>query len=329
VFEDLLRSIPASELAVQRRDFTAKASISRRIACEPLIEQEKANKKLVEDHQKLSRNFKLSRAAKSDLEKKVSELAEALKKCQDEKKIAEEAAENSRKDLEKLRKTHDDDLRVIENLRKDHDKSLKTAEDLRTNNADLAKSLSSKDLKIQDLERALTEQREASGKKIFDIIEKLKLLFEEYERSLNEFGVRPAPLPADLGLLEFMEWIDAEFKALPEVISGANDFVAAFSVESILKLLHDFDCADLAKFREKLPQFPDALSTSRLRPNEDVQAIRSKFAREFWLASGKEAVKSIASAKLAQVNLQTVLFVLANSQSFVLWFFLHLSLCPS
>jgi hypothetical protein len=27
-------------------------------------------------------------------------------------------------------------------------------------------------------------------------------------------------------------------------------------VESILKLLHDFDCADLAKFREKLPHFP-------------------------------------------------------------------------
>jgi SMC interacting uncharacterized protein involved in chromosome segregation len=46
----------------------------------------------------------------SDLEKKVSELAEALKKCQDEKKIADEAAVNSRKELEKLRKTHDDDL---------------------------------------------------------------------------------------------------------------------------------------------------------------------------------------------------------------------------
>jgi hypothetical protein len=263
-----------------------------------LIEQEKANKKLVEDHQKLSRNFKLSRAANSDLEKKVSELAEALKKCQDEKKIAEEADENSRKDLEKLRKTHDDDLRLIENLRKDHDKSLKTAEDLRINNADFAKSLRSRDGKIQDLERALTEQREASGKKVSDIIEKLKLLFEEYERSLNEFGVRPAPLPADLGLPEFMEWIDAEFKALPEVISGANDFAAAFSVESILKLLHDFDCADLARFREKLPQFPDALSTLRHRPNEDVQVIRSKFAREFWLASGKEAVKSIARTKL-------------------------------
>jgi predicted nucleic acid-binding Zn-ribbon protein len=96
-------------------------------------------------------------------------------------------------------------LLLIENLRKDHEKSLKTAEDLRTNNTDLARSLSSKEQKIQDLEKALIEQREASGKKISDIISKLKMLFEEYERSLNEFGVRPAPLPADLGLPEFME----------------------------------------------------------------------------------------------------------------------------
>jgi DNA repair exonuclease SbcCD ATPase subunit len=291
----------------------AKASISGRIACECLIEQEKANKKLLEYHQKPNRNFKLSRAANPDLEKKVSELADALKKCQDEKKIAEEAAENSRKELERLRKTHDDDLRMIENLRKDHDKSLKTAKDLRTNNSDLAKSLSVKDRRIQDLERALTEQKEASGKNVSDIVNKLKLLFEEYEKSLKEFGVRPAPLPTDLGLPEFMEWVEAEFKALPDVISGANDFAAAFSVESILKLLHDFDCADLARFREKLSQFLDALSTSRIRPNEDVQAIRSRFAREFWLASGKEAVKSIARAKIAQVSFRTVLFATANS----------------
>jgi hypothetical protein len=142
---------------------------------------------------------------------------------------------------------------LIENLRKTHEKSSKIAEDLRANNADLARSLNSKEQKIQHLEKALTEQREASEKKMSDIINRLKVLFEEYERSLNEFGVRPAPLPADLGLPEFMEWIDVEFKALPEVISGTNDFVAAFSVESILKLLHDFDCANLVKFREKLP----------------------------------------------------------------------------
>jgi seryl-tRNA synthetase len=61
---------------------------------------------LIEERNKLSRDFKLSRASNSDLEKKVSELAEALKKCQDEKKAAEEAAESSRRDLEKLHKTY-------------------------------------------------------------------------------------------------------------------------------------------------------------------------------------------------------------------------------
>jgi hypothetical protein len=35
-----------------------------------------------------------------------------------------------------------------------------------------------------------------------------------------------------------MDWINTEFKALPGVISGASDFATAFSVESILKLLH-------------------------------------------------------------------------------------------
>jgi hypothetical protein len=287
-----------------------------KVAAEQLIDQDKLNKQLSQESKELKRNFALAQSTNLDLEKKAAELAEALKRCQDEKKVADEALEQSKKDLEKLQKTHDDDLSLIENLRNSHDRSSKIAEDLRANNADLARSLSSKEQKIQDLEKSLTEQREASGKKISDIIDRLKILFGEYERSLNEFGVRPVPLPTDLGLREFMDWIDAEFKALPEVISSANDFAMAFSVESILKLLHDFDCADLAKFREKLSQFPDALSTSRLRPNEDVQAIRSKFAREFWLASGKEAVKTIMRAKLAQVNFRTVLFATVYLQSF-------------
>jgi hypothetical protein len=56
-FEDLLRSFSASELAVQRRDYAAKASISGRIACERLIEQEKTNKNFFErkDKQEIDR----------------------------------------------------------------------------------------------------------------------------------------------------------------------------------------------------------------------------------------------------------------------------------
>jgi hypothetical protein len=178
---------------------------------------------------------------------------------------------------------------------------MKTAEDLRINNASLAKSLSAKDRKIVDLEKALAEQSEALKKNTFEILEKLKLLYEEYKKSLNEFGVRPAPLPDNIEIPEFMDWMEAEFKALSEVISGTSDFAAAFSVESILKILHDYDCADLEKFREKISQFPSATSTAILRANAYVQAIKIKFPREFWLTSGKETVKLIARAKLAEV----------------------------
>jgi hypothetical protein len=170
------------------------------------------------------------------------------------------------------------------------------------------------------------EQDDASKKNLSDILEKLKLLFEDYKKSLNEFGVRPAPLPVDLGIPEFMEWMETEFKALSEVISGASDFAAAFSAESILKILHDFDCADLEKFREKISRFPGALSTSIIRANADVQAIKNKFAREFWFASGKEAVKVIARAKLAEVNFRMISSPTLVRDILFLEFLLHLFL---
>jgi hypothetical protein len=93
---------------------------------------------------------------------------------------------------------------MIENLRKDHDKSSKAAEDLRINNADLAKTLSSKEQNIQDLEKALADRDEASGKEVLEIKNKLKLLFEEHGKALREFGVCPAPLPASAEISDFM-----------------------------------------------------------------------------------------------------------------------------
>jgi chromosome segregation ATPase len=138
------------------------------------------------------------------IRQKVTELADALKRCQDDKKVAEKALENSRKDLEKLQKTHDDDLRLIENLCKDCGKSSKAAEDLRVNNTDLAKTLSSKEQKIQDLEKTLADRGEASEKEVSDIRNKLELLFKEYEKALRDFDVRPAPLPANTEISCFM-----------------------------------------------------------------------------------------------------------------------------
>jgi small-conductance mechanosensitive channel len=297
-----------------------------KVAVERLVEQEKVNKQLSQESKELKRSFALAQSANIDLERKVAELAEALKISQDEKKVAEAALEQSTKELEKVQKAHEDDLSLIENLREKHERAAKTAESLRVNNANLAKSLSTKDRKILDLEKALAEQDETSKKNMSEIFEKLKLLFEEYKKSLNEFGVRPAPVPSDIGIPKFMDWMETEFKALSEVISDASDFAAAFSVESILKILHDFDCVDLKKFREKISQFPSATSTSIIRANEDVQAIKNKFAREFWFASGKETVKVITCAKLAEVNLCTISSLIPIHDILFLEFPLHLFL---
>jgi predicted nucleic acid-binding Zn-ribbon protein len=101
-FEKLLQTYPTSRIEEYERAYSLKASLLGKVASQRLVEQEKINKKLSEESKKLNRDFNLSRAANVDLEKKVVELAESLKRCQDEKKIVEEALGNSRKDFEKL-----------------------------------------------------------------------------------------------------------------------------------------------------------------------------------------------------------------------------------
>jgi hypothetical protein len=119
-------------------------------------------------------------------------------------------------------------------------------------------------------------------------------LFEEYREALKNFGVHTGPFPKSGEISNLMDWMQTDFQALPNVISGASDFTAVFSVESFLKLLYDFDCVDLVKFRGGFSRFPVAGSTLSIRPNEDVRAVKTKFAREFWLASGKEFAKKIS-----------------------------------
>jgi hypothetical protein len=64
-----------------------------KVAVERLVDQEKVNKQLSQESNQLKRSFALAQSANIDLERKVAELAEALKISQDEKKIAEVALE--------------------------------------------------------------------------------------------------------------------------------------------------------------------------------------------------------------------------------------------
>jgi hypothetical protein len=78
-FKDLLRSYPPSKLSKHQEDYALKSSMLGKIAAERLIEQEKVNTQLSQESKELKRNFSLAQAANIDLEKKVAELAEALK----------------------------------------------------------------------------------------------------------------------------------------------------------------------------------------------------------------------------------------------------------
>jgi hypothetical protein len=55
------------------------------------------------------------------------------------------------------------------------------------------------------MKKALAEQDATLKKNTSEILEKLKLLYEEYKKSLNEFGVRPAALPDNIEIPEFMD----------------------------------------------------------------------------------------------------------------------------
>jgi predicted nucleic acid-binding Zn-ribbon protein len=122
------------------------------VVSEWLFENDEIIKKLSGEYDKLKRELNTAHASSAELEEQISELVDSLKKCQDEKSIAEAALQDSNKDLEKMKKTHEDDLNLIENLHKASDRSAKAVGELRasnaeisTKNSDLAKSLSSKE----------------------------------------------------------------------------------------------------------------------------------------------------------------------------------------
>jgi hypothetical protein len=58
-----------------------------KVAVERLAEQEKANKQLSQESKELKRSFALAQSMYIDLEKKVAELAEALKTSQDRRRL--------------------------------------------------------------------------------------------------------------------------------------------------------------------------------------------------------------------------------------------------
>jgi hypothetical protein len=80
-FKNHLHLYPPTKLTKFQEDYALKSSMLGKVAAERLIDQEKHNKQLYQESKELKRNFALAQSANLDLEKKVTELAEALKHC--------------------------------------------------------------------------------------------------------------------------------------------------------------------------------------------------------------------------------------------------------
>jgi hypothetical protein len=79
-FEETLWKYTASELEYYRKAYALKSSILGRVTSDHLLEQEEAIKKMSRESKKFKRNFNLAQAPNLVLEKKVVDLADALKK---------------------------------------------------------------------------------------------------------------------------------------------------------------------------------------------------------------------------------------------------------
>jgi predicted nucleic acid-binding Zn-ribbon protein len=137
-FDEALCKLSSFEVESYRKTYTLKTSILGKVTAMWLQEREEVINKMSIEPKKLKREFNLAQAANIDLEKKVVDLVDALKKCQDEKKIAEDALESSQKEVERLKKTYEDDIKLIENLCQDSDKSVKTIDELRSAKTELS-----------------------------------------------------------------------------------------------------------------------------------------------------------------------------------------------
>jgi F0F1-type ATP synthase membrane subunit b/b' len=80
-------------------------AIVGKVVSERLNETEKLVGMLNGESQNLKRDLNKAQASNLELENRIAELEDSLKKCREEKKLAKDALRDSKKDHEKLTKT--------------------------------------------------------------------------------------------------------------------------------------------------------------------------------------------------------------------------------
>ena len=233
--------------------------------------------------------------------KKENEKMAVLVKSLEDLKIALEKENlalkegNVEKDkvVEKLVKTHEDNEKVIENLWGLVEEEEKEASELRN--------------KVRGLELAgkkMAEEIEGARAVCKEIVTKSEEIYQSYKKALATFGAEPLPLTpraeGSEGVLRLFSCLLGEFEGLQEIAQTAGDNAATVASEGLLAILRRAGSADIDRLTDRGFEFPSHKElASEL---ESVQSLKKAFLRRFWLVSGWETMRAIATAQLEAVS---------------------------
>jgi len=233
------------------------------------------------------------------LEKEALEHLPSL--AQEENKLLKEKVASYEVLIEKMKASIEHDEQVLDNLCKAVENGANKISSLEQK----VKFLDAEGKKKYELITKLCSQAEANKKFIDEnvgsITKRSITIYDEYCSTLATFGAEPLPLPRDPegGITGLLDWMLNEFVGLRDILVAVSDNSAALACESILGLLDQEGCQDIEKLGAKEFKYP---TYSDLKKNlVDVQSAKKMFLRRFWKASGREAIRATAAARLAEV----------------------------
>lgn len=196
--------------------------------------------------------------------------------------------------VEKLEKRPEDNLGVLEKLRSATEKDVQTITEQEKMIHTLGQDLKEQKTFVVEAERALKE--------------KFVEIYEVYKTALAKFGAEPLLFLGDESVKEIFDWVEEEFKGLPEVITGSSNFAASFCLDSAFQLLEKNSYSHFLTLAARTYMFPSASELDEEEKSKNLRATKINFFKQLWATSGREYTRLVAQERLAQVRVHITLY---------------------
>ena len=137
-----------------------------------------------------------------------------------------------------------------------------------------------------------------------EVVVKSEEIYQADKKALATFGAEPLPLPpraeGSEGVLRLFSCLLDEFEGLQEIVQTAGDNAATVASEGLLAILRRAGSADIDRLADRGFEF--RLHKELASELESIQSLKKAFLRRFWLVSGRETMRAIATAQLEAVS---------------------------